>query len=110
MRRVLVWTFLLSLTLTGCSLPFVNSKKSESAESLVAKGCAIYNSEDALSQKVSSYFEQASKLDERYRPLALAINSLQLKIPTLGEVKNSEAKYDLALKALDEVGIVNSFC
>jgi hypothetical protein len=108
MKRVLVCTFLLSLTLSGCSFPFLNS--SESAESLVAKGCAIYNSEDAMSKEVATYFERASKIDEKYRPLALAINSLQLKMPTLGAVDNPEAKYDLALKALDEVGIVNSFC
>ena len=110
MKRLLAYTVLLSLTLTGCSVPFMKSKQSESAESLVAKGCAIFNKEDALSKKISTYFERAANIDEKYRPLALAINNLQLKFPTMGEVNNSEAKYDLAVKALDELGVVNSYC
>jgi len=97
------------LLLTGCSSsPAVES--AESAESIVQRACET-RTKDNYSALAQSLFVEAANLNENYRELARANNALIAfgKIVETVGTGNPSLKA-LAIKALDDVSTVESYC
>ena len=95
---------ILSLILiTGCS----SQVDPVSADELVAEGCKDYRSAAALSK-----FSEAADIDEKYRNLAQNVSSLQTSLSLLENksITDKQIQRVLALKVLDNLSIINSFC
>ena len=91
------------ILITGCS----SQVDPVSAEELVAEGCKDYRSAAALSK-----FSEAADIDEKYRNLAQNVSSLQTSLSLLENksITDKQIQRVLALKVLDNLSIINSFC
>jgi hypothetical protein len=89
--------------ITGCS----SQLDPVSAEELVAEGCKDYRSTAALSM-----FSEAADIDEKYRNLAQNVSSLQTSMSLIENksITDLQIKRTLALKVLDNLSTINSFC
>jgi uncharacterized protein YlxW (UPF0749 family) len=89
--------------ITGCS----SQLDPVSAEELVAEGCKDYRSTAALSM-----FSEAADIDEKYRNLAQNVSSLQTSMSLIENksITDNQIKRALALKVLDNLSTINSFC
>lgn len=91
------------ILITGCS----SQVDPVSADELVAEGCKDYRSAAALSK-----FSEAADIDEKYRNLAQNVSSLQTSLSLLENksITDKQIQRVLALKVLDNLSIINSFC
>ncbi len=91
------------ILVTGCS----SQPAPVSAEELVTQGCKDYRSTAALSK-----FSEAADLDEKYRNLAQNVSSLQTSMSLIENksITDNQIKKALALKVLDNLSVINSFC
>jgi hypothetical protein len=91
------------MMITGCS----SQLDPVSAEELVAEGCKDYRSTAALSM-----FSEAADIDEKYRNLAQNVSSLQTSMSLIENksITDNQIKRALALKVLDNLSTINSFC
>jgi len=91
------------MMITGCS----SQLDPVSAEELVAEGCKDYRSTAALSM-----FSEAADIDEKYRNLAQNVSSLQTSMSLIENksITDNQIKRTLALKVLDNLSTINSFC
>ena len=91
------------MMITGCS----SQLDPVSAEELVAEGCKDYRSTAALSM-----FSEAADIDEKYRNLAQNVSSLQTSMSLIENksITDLQIKRTLALKVLDNLSTINSFC
>ncbi len=91
------------ILITGCS----TQPDPISAEELVAEGCKDYRSTAALNK-----FSEAADIDEKYRNLAQNVSSLQTSLSFLENksITDKQTQRILALKVLDNLSIINSFC
>jgi uncharacterized protein YlxW (UPF0749 family) len=91
------------ILITGCS----SQVDPISAEELVAEGCKDYRSAAALSK-----FSEAADIDEKYRNLAQNVSSLQTSMSLIENksITDNQIKRTLALKVLDNLSTINSFC
>ena len=89
--------------LTGCS----SQLEQLFAEELVSEGCKDYRSAGALSK-----FSEAADIDEKYRNLAQNVSSLQTSMSLIENksITDNQIKRALALKVLDNLSIINSYC
>lgn len=104
MKRTLFFLAVVSsIMITGCS----SQVDPVSADELVAEGCKDYRSAAALSK-----FSEAADIDEKYRNLAQNVSSLQTSLSLLENksITDKQIQRVLALKVLDNLSIINSFC
>ncbi len=81
----------------------------ESAEALVVKGCQSVGPD--FDSTTSSYFFEASQINEKYRELSRAyINLTSLMKTVQNEEVALSTRKALALMAQSELSIVESFC
>ena len=107
MRKTLVLlsVMVLSFLLSSCT----ESQPEVSAEALVDKGCSSVGAD--FSSTTSSYFFEASQLNEKYRELSRAyINLTSLMKTVQNEEVALSTRKALALLAQGELSIVQSFC
>jgi hypothetical protein len=104
MKKTLLFLAVVSsIMITGCS----SQVDPVSADELVAEGCKDYRSAAALSK-----FSEAADIDEKYRNLAQNVSSLQTSLSLLENksITDKQIQRVLALKVLDNLSIINSFC
>ena len=104
MKKTLLFLAVVSsIMITGCS----SQVDPVSADELVAEGCKDYRSAAALSK-----FSEAADIDEKYRNLAQNVSSLQTSLLLLENksITDKQIQMVLALKVLDNLSIINSFC
>jgi hypothetical protein len=102
---VLLTAMILSFMLSSCA----ESKPEVSAEALVDKGCKSVSAD--FSSTTSSYFFDASQMNEKYRELSRAYINLTSLMKTIqNEGVALSTRKALALRAQDELSIVQSFC
>jgi len=104
LKKFQLWSLMISLILiTGCS----SRLDPVSAEELVAEGCKDYRSAAALSM-----FSEAADIDEKYRNLAQNVSSLQTSMSLIENksITDNQIKRALALKVLDNLSTIKSFC
>jgi PBP1b-binding outer membrane lipoprotein LpoB len=107
MRKTLVLLSImfLSLLVSSCS----ESQPEQSAEALVEKGCQSAGPD--FDSTTSSYFFEASQINEKYRELSRAyINLTSLMKTVQNEEVVPSTRKALALLAQGELSIVQSFC
>ena len=107
MRKTLVLlsVMVLSFLLSSCT----ESQPEVSAEALVDKGCSSAGAD--FSSTTSSYFFDASQIDEKYRELSRAYINLTSLMKTIqNEDVALSIRKTLAVRAQEELSIVQSFC
>ena len=107
MRKTLMLlsVMVLSFLLSSCT----ESQPEVSAEALVDKGCSSVGAD--FSSTTSSYFFDASQINEKYRELSRAYINLTSLMKTIqNEDVALSTRKALALRAQEELSIVQSFC
>jgi hypothetical protein len=107
MSKVLL-SIVLCIGLTSCGTTVV-AEPEVSAEALIDKGCQTAGPD--FDSTTSSYFFEASQLNEKYRELSRAyINLTSLMKTVQNEEVALSTRKALALLAQGELSIVQSFC
>lgn len=110
MKGFLTRTILFALTLTGCSSVDSKDSDAETAQSIVAQGCANFQAYN-FDQGAITDFKEATRLDEKYRKLYLALISIHADTDLLKKIDYaSDEAQTIARQMQNNLNTINSFC